>query len=109
VSVPARRSIVDIGSCPTIRDWIIPSACVESVGAVITTPDDHFAASPDSRVVGSAFGRIGGSRRLPTIRAGIVFPSCVFIVKTTPDDHFTAAPYSRVSSTGRRSIAGTRS
>ena len=42
-----------------------------------TTPDDHFTAGPDCRVIDSARGRVGGAGGCPTIRAGIVSPASV--------------------------------
>ena len=65
-------------------------------------PDDHFTASPDCGVVLSPRGGIGGSRRCPTIGAGIVSLASVQIVGdviSTPDDHFTASPDGRVAGT----------
>jgi hypothetical protein len=62
---------------------------------MLTTPDDHFAASPDCPVKLSAFGRVSGAGGRPTIRARIV-PSAGVQIEAArdaaPDDHFTASP-----------------
>ena len=49
----------------------------KSVAAVISTPDDHFAAGPHCRVSSSASGRVGGAGGCPTVGAGIVSPAGV--------------------------------
>jgi hypothetical protein len=85
--------------CPTIRAGTISAAGVQTVGAIKSTPDDHFTAGPDCRVILSASGCVGGAGDYPTIRARIVSPTGVEIVGiaiATPDDHFTAGPYCRV-------------
>ena len=84
---------------PIIRAGIVSAAGVQTVGAIKSTPDDHFIVGPDCRVILSASGCVGGAGDYPTIRTRIVSPTGVEIVGiaiTAPDDHFTAGPYCRV-------------
>src|SRR6266446_1365300 len=83
------------GGCPTVRAGIVPPAGVHFVLARDisgSTPDDHFIAGPDRRVIVPASGRVGSAGGCPTIRAGIVSPAGVhidiWIRGSTPDDHF---------------------
>ena len=67
---------------------------VDTVG--ISAPDDHFAASPDCRVIGSGVGRIGGAGGCPSISAGVILPAGIKSavgVGSAPDDHFAAGPH----------------
>jgi hypothetical protein len=84
---------------PIIGARIVSAAGVQTVGAIKSTPDDHFTAGPDCRVILSAGGCVGGAGDYPTIRTRIVSPTGVEIVGiaiATPDDHFIAGPYCRV-------------
>ena len=77
----------------------------------MSTPDDHFSAGPDRRVLVSSIRRVGGAGGRPTVRAGIVSSAGVKnegIILPTPDDHFTAGPDCAVvdSAIGRVGDAG---
>src|SRR5881398_2748467 len=72
------RVVPSAHACPTIRAGIVSPAGIKIVGAAgISAPDDHFAASPDRRVVVSSIRRVGGAGGHPAIRARIVFPAGV--------------------------------
>jgi hypothetical protein len=70
VSASGRAS--GAGGCPTIGAGIVSAAGVKIGSAVISAPDDHFAASPHRRVKVSASGRASGAGGCPTIGAGII-------------------------------------
>ena len=53
----------------------------ESRNLHASTPNDHFTAGPDCRVTASGSGRVGRAGGCPTIRAGIVSPAGVKIVR----------------------------
>jgi hypothetical protein len=111
VRVSASWRVGGAGSCPTVRARIVSPADVE-IGAAnatsITTPDDHFTASPDCRLQVALSGGVGGAGGCPTVRAGVVSsagiqPDGGGICKAAPDDHFTASPNCReISSCGGR-------
>ena len=68
---------VGVGACwcwTRLRTVPFPPV-LSLVGA--PTPDDHFAAGPDCRVIVSADGRVGGAGGRPTVGAGIVSPAGV--------------------------------
>src|SRR4029077_11546430 len=66
---------------------------------VLSAPDDHFAASPDCCVNGSAGGRVSGAGGHPVVSVGILSPSALEIMIATvpiipsPHDHLSARPY----------------
>jgi hypothetical protein len=97
------------GSCPTVSAGIVSPAGVQ-IAAIISAPDDHFAAGPHCRVLVSGSGRAGGAGSCPTVGAGIVSPAGVQIaaIKSAPNDHFAAGPHCRVkiSGSGRAGGAG---
>jgi hypothetical protein len=63
---------------PTIHAGTVSSAGVQTnEEGTFSTPDYHFIAGPDRRVLESAIGRVGGAGGRPTIRAGIVSPAGV--------------------------------
>ena len=65
----------------------------ELAAAIRSTPDDHFTAGPDCRVMVSGRGRVGGAGGCPTIRAGIVSPAGVQIaVTSTPPQTIISLP-----------------
>ena len=77
----------------------------------LSSPDDHFIASPHCRVTGSGSGRVGGAGGCPTIRAGIVSPAGVQItadIISSPDDHFTASPHGCVIASASRRVDSAR-
>ena len=81
----------------------------------ITTPDDHFAASPYCRVPISLGRRIGHASGCPTISAGIVFSAVVedgceggIIIESAPHDHFGSCPDGRVIPSSVRYVGSTR-
>jgi hypothetical protein len=56
------------GGCPTIRAGIISAAGVRIADNVVpSTPNDHFSAGPDCRVMGSGKRSIRGGRIRPRI------------------------------------------
>jgi hypothetical protein len=71
------------------------------IAAVVSTPEDHFAAGPDCRRNVPGSRRVGGAGGCPTVRAGMVPPAGVQIggaaSAATPDDHFAASPNCRVA------------
>jgi len=93
------------GRRPTIGVSIVSPAVVLGKTTYKSTPDDHFATSPDCRMIGSAARRVDELSRSPTVRDWIVSPARVQIrtVKSSPDDHLTSGPDCReLLSTGRR-------
>src|SRR5205823_2162189 len=93
---------------------IISAASVHKTAAIISAPNNHFAASPHCCVSDSADWRVGGAGACPTVGGRIVRAAGVEILTATvirvaaPDDHFTAAPYCRVifSAVGRADDVG---
>ena len=53
--------------------WYLPPVAAEEV----SSPNDHFAAGPDCRVIASGKGRVDPAGGDPTIGARIVFPASV--------------------------------
>src|SRR6266446_2249868 len=96
------------------RDWrsgfgAVPPAGVKIVLGALSAPDDHFAASPDCRVIVSARGCVGGAGGCPTVGAGIISPAVVkktAAIKSTPDDHFTTGPHCCVMDSDRGRVGG---
>ena len=97
------------GGCPTVGAGIVSAAGVQIAVAVISAPDDHFAAGPHCRV--SIVGQRARwwcwwlsncrcwdciSRRCSKLRA----------IKSTPDDHFAAGPHCRVIDSGSGRVGG---
>jgi len=99
VTVPGRGGEV-VGGCPTVHGRIVSSAGVQIIGAITSTPDDHFTASPHSGVRVSDRGHVSGASRCPTVRAGIISPTRVHPdnagMISTPDDHLGPGPYCRM-------------
>src|SRR5207253_5948159 len=84
----------------TFGAGIVSAAGVQEAAAVVSAPDDHFAASPGCCVMVSASGRIDGAGGCPTVCAGIISSAGVQRVaagQSAPDDHFTAGPDCRVN------------
>ena len=102
VKAPGSWRIHSAGSCPTVHFRIVSPAGVHIVRDIIgkiTSPDNHFAAGPDCRVVLSAKRRVGSTGDCPTIHARIVSPTrcrSAAVIRSTPDDHFATGPNSRV-------------
>jgi hypothetical protein len=98
---------------PGIGVRIVSSAGVKSVEDVNASPDDHFAASPNCRMIDAGVRRVDGTGRHPTIRAGIVFPARVnkeaSTIFASPDDHFIVAPHCRMRKSSRGRVVGTYS
>jgi hypothetical protein len=74
VTASGRGRVGGAGGGPTVGARIVPSAGVQSAaidlcgGAqVISSPDDHFTASPNCRVTRPVTGRIGGGGGRPRI------------------------------------------
>ena len=99
------------GRCPTVRVGVVSAASVECHrrGPERATPDDHFAARPDCRVKVSGGGRVGCSRRHPTVRSRIVSAAGIEKIRspdaTAPHDHFTASPHRCMLPSGFRRVA----
>ena len=78
-----------------------------SAEVIQSAPDNHFRAGPDRGLVGSGIRRIYGTRKCPTICAGIVFSTGIQGkakgINAAPDNHFAAIPHRAViaSVTGR--------
>ena len=51
VRVAGRGRVGRGGGCPAVRAGIISAAGVERIGAIISSPNDHFVASPYRRVI----------------------------------------------------------
>ena len=64
-----RGRVVGAGGCPAISAWIISAAGVKVAGITESTPDDHFTAGPDCRVIESGLGRVGGADGRPLVCA----------------------------------------
>lgn len=73
------RRIHGAGRCPTVRAGIVSPAAIQvAVSATSKAgPDDHLAASPDRRVIGSCGRCISGAGRCPTVGYRIVSAACV--------------------------------
>ena len=75
----------------------VSSPIVEIVRAIISTPDNHFAARPHCRVTGTANRCLGRAGRYPTVcawsvsTAGVHYPDQVIV--SSPDNHFAPTPY----------------
>jgi hypothetical protein len=75
VSGPAGGGVSGAGSCPTVRAGIVFAAGVRvNNGVDNSSPDDHFTASPNSRVKVAAIGRIAGTGGCPSIIDASVGP-----------------------------------
>jgi hypothetical protein len=112
VMVSAGGRISGVRGCPTVRAGIVSPAGIQTAGTdnANSAPNDHFAAGPHCRVIGSASGRISCADGCPTIRAGIVPPASgrIGVEVSTPDDHFAAGPNCRVIGSARGCINGAR-
>jgi hypothetical protein len=85
----------------------VSSAIAEIVDAIISTPDDHFAASPYCRVVSTTNRWVDRAGSGPTICAGSISAPGVHyadrVIVPSPNDHFAATPHGCVrASTSRR-------
>src|SRR5207249_9868906 len=98
---------------PTCAAAVAPPATTQTViPSAVPAPDDHFAASPDCRVMVPATRRVDGAGGCPTIGAGSISPAGVqqAAVGSAPDDHFTASPHRRLNkSSSKRSGDARRS
>ena len=79
----------------------------------MTSPHDHFAASPNRSVTRTSRGGISRAGCCPTISIGIVSPTGVEINETgsdegnpSPNNHFTACPYCLGAGSANRCIHG---
>jgi hypothetical protein len=75
--------------CETSLPAVSPAAVQTVSRRISPTPDDHFAARPDRRVLSSSIGRVGGAGRHPAVRSGIVSTAGVQVadIISAPDDH----------------------
>ena len=100
-----RGHVAGAGRGPTIGASIVSPAVVLGKTTDKSTPHDHFATSPDCRMIGSAARRVDELSGSPTVRGWIVSAARVQIrtVKSSPDDHLTSSPDCRkLLSAGRR-------
>ena len=93
MAVSASGRISGASSGPTVRDGIVsPTGIVR-----VSTPDDHFSASPNGCVAGSRKGRASGTGVDPSIGGRAVSAASTQIKQTiacsAPDDHFSACPH----------------
>jgi hypothetical protein len=73
VTVSCSRRVGAAGSCPTVCYRIVSPTGVQNVIVTTTSsPDNHFTALPDCRVVVSALGGIGDAGSCPTVGYRIV-------------------------------------
>ena len=91
----------------------VSPAGVQNVWGVVSsaTPDDYFTASPDCRVGGSGFGRVGDACGRPKIRVGIVSAAGVQqdrFISSTPEYHFAPCPDCRVVGSAIGRVGGAR-
>ena len=95
-----RRVVAPAG----VKDY----AGIRELSLTETTPDDHFRAGPDCRVIASRSWRIDRAGRPPSVRCWVVAPAGVKELsaadESTPDDHFRARPDRRVTSSCARRI-----
>jgi hypothetical protein len=80
---------------------------------VVSTPGDHFAASPDCSVIPSCQRRLRSASGHPAVRVRAVSPACVEIrhraaENPAPNDHLPAGPHRRVRVSRRRCILEAR-
>src|SRR5438034_718410 len=105
---------------PTVRSWIVSSARIQNVTAVLTTPHDHFAARPYCRMICPGSGSVGGRGCCPAISTRVIFSAGSYIIgagaTSAPNDHFVASPHclmvfspsGRVDGAGSGPTVGTR-
>ena len=116
---------------------IISAPGVQRAARAYSTPDDHFSAGPHCSITGSNSRRIGRAGGYPSIRTGIVSPTCTGAGRrwswswslagrhgglclislgiiavaevgiSAPNNYFTAGPYCRVEFSWSRRIVCT--
>src|SRR4051794_3171025 len=101
VAVSNSRSVHHACRSPTIRDGVVPAACINGIMAVaLTTPHNHFVACPNSAVVVSDGRRVGQGSCSPSIAARIVSSAGIHqakaIAHAAPDNHFGPSPNNRM-------------
>src|SRR5207249_11522823 len=105
-TAPALCSACVVAVVTTLRVGIFSPAGVQNA-AVISAPDDHFAAGPHCPVKCSAARRADGAGGCPTIGAGIISPAGIQIaaaINSAPDDHFASGPHCRVLNSASRRV-----
>src|SRR5205823_5425439 len=97
ISVGCSRCGGGPGGYPTVGTGVVTAAGIQKTDVKsLSTPDDHFTASPDCRVRISGSGRVGRTGGDPTVSAGTVSVAGIEIIArvvSAPDDHFTASPH----------------
>ena len=68
-------TLVMLVAVQAVRARIVTAASIQKILVIPSAPDDHLAAGPDCRMIGSAGGRVGNARCGPTIGARIVSPA----------------------------------
>ena len=89
-----------VGGYPTVGAGIVSPAGVEiHTGTSVSTPDDHFTASPHCRVMSRAAGALVVLVAVQLSVLGLYLPPVfeVAVRVSAPDDHFTASPDCRVT------------
>ena len=79
-------------NCPGVCSRIVSPTCIQ-VAAVMSAPNNHFAARPDCRVVISTGRRFVTLVVVRCVRTGVVSPTCVSPAKSTPNNHFVTDPH----------------
>jgi hypothetical protein len=67
VSPSGDRRIGRAGGCPRVRNRIVSAARVQGRAVVKSTPDDHFAAGPDCRVIQPRSGGVDEACWIPCV------------------------------------------
>jgi hypothetical protein len=92
------------------RRWrSLRTVSAADIAAGLTSPHNHFTASPHRRMVFSSRRCIDGAGGSPSVAGRIIPPAGVAChTEATPDNHFTTAPHCRViiSLSGRVGGAG---
>jgi hypothetical protein len=111
VDISAGRRVRDTGRCPTVRNWIVSSTCIEKKrrSNTFSAPYNHFTASPYCREIPSAVRCVGGAGSYPIICRRIISATSVqkpHVAISTPDDHFSASPHCCVIDAAIRRVGG---
>src|SRR6266446_10501162 len=83
---------------PTVRAGIVSPATIKVAitAASSSAPDDHLAARPDRRVIGSCGRCTSSAGGCPTVGYRIVSAACVQLagpVEPAPDNDLAASPH----------------
>ena len=70
----AEGALVVLVAAQLFVPGLVPTASVQKAGQILSTPDDHFTASPDRGVKSPRIGRVGCASGRPTIDSWIYLP-----------------------------------